>query len=108
MASQVLRTISRDEEERARIMRDEKILLDYYSGINYMKKKGLSEGIEIGEQRGIQIGTDKGIQIGTDKGIQIGIEKRDKEIALKMKKAGKPFSEITEFTGLSPETIATL
>jgi hypothetical protein len=29
MANQVLNTISRDEEERYRIMRDEKILLDY-------------------------------------------------------------------------------
>ena len=76
MASQVLRTISRDEEERARIMRDEKILLDYYSGINYMKKKGLAEGIQIGTE----IGTEKGIQIGTEKGIKIGTEKERKEI----------------------------
>jgi predicted transposase/invertase (TIGR01784 family) len=46
MANQVLNSISRDEEERARIMRDEKILLDYYSGINYAKRTGFEEGLE--------------------------------------------------------------
>jgi hypothetical protein len=30
------------------------------------------------------------------------------EIARKMKKAGWPFSEITEFTGLPPETVMKL
>ncbi|MDR2965089.1 MAG: hypothetical protein LBU88_04870 [Treponema sp.] len=48
MANQVLNSISRDEEERARIMRDEKILLDYYSGINYAKRTGFEEGLEQG------------------------------------------------------------
>ena len=33
MASEVLMTISRDEEERARIMRDEKIELDFQAEI---------------------------------------------------------------------------
>ena len=43
MANQVLMTISRDEEERARLMRDEKILLDYYSGISYAKREERKE-----------------------------------------------------------------
>ena len=55
MASEVLMTISRDEEERARLMRDEKIELDYQSGLSYAKK----QGIKIGEQRGIQIGEQR-------------------------------------------------
>ena len=88
MANQVLMTISRDERERERLMQEERILLDYYSGINYTKKKSLAEGIEIGtgigeqigEKRGIQIGTEKGIKIGTEKGIKIGTEKERKEI----------------------------
>ena len=44
MANQVLMTISRDERERERLMQEEKILLDYYSGINYEKKKSHAEG----------------------------------------------------------------
>ena len=43
MASQVLMTISRDEEERARLMRDEKILLDYQSGLVHAKREGKAE-----------------------------------------------------------------
>jgi predicted transposase/invertase (TIGR01784 family) len=52
MANQVLNSISRDEEERARIMRDEKILLDYYSGINYAKRTGHEEGMQ---EKSIQV-----------------------------------------------------
>ena len=48
MASSLLIKVSRDEEERARIMRDEKIELDYQSYMTYAKE----EGIEIGEKRG--------------------------------------------------------
>ena len=64
MANQVLMTISRDERERERLMQEERILLDYYSGINYMKKKGLAEGI----------------QIGTEIGNKEGRKERDQEI----------------------------
>ena len=48
MASQVLMAVSRDEEERARIMRDEKIELDYHSimvdDIRKAKREGRLEG----------------------------------------------------------------
>jgi hypothetical protein len=50
MASQVLMTISRDEEERARILRDEKIELDYQSYMVEAKRaayrEGHNEGVE--------------------------------------------------------------
>jgi DNA-binding Lrp family transcriptional regulator len=36
------------------------------------------------------------------------MEARELEIAQKMKNAGRPFSEIAEFTGLSAETIERL
>ena len=52
MASSVLMTVSRDEEERARIMRDEKIELDYQSMITNAKWEGIEEGVE----KGIGIG----------------------------------------------------
>ena len=73
MANQVLMTISQDEDERARLMRDEKILLDYYSGLSYAKKTG----IKIGEQRG-----DKK-----------GRKERDQEI-IDLWKSGIPAEEI--------------
>ena len=47
MASQVLMTVSEDEEERARIMRDEKIELDYKSGLVEAKREGKLEIIEL-------------------------------------------------------------
>jgi predicted transposase YdaD len=37
-----------------------------------------------------------------------GMEKRNLEIARKMKAAGRPLSEIEEFTGLSTESIIQL
>ena len=104
MANQVLMTISRDERERERLMQEERILLDYYSGINYMKKKGLAEGIQIGdkigEKRGIQIGDKigekRGIQIGTKKGNKEGRKERDQEI-LGLIKQGISIEEIEQY-----------
>ena len=43
MASSVLRKVSKDEEERARIMRDEKIELDYQSYLASAWKSGKQE-----------------------------------------------------------------
>ena len=43
MASQVLMTISRDDEERARLNRNEKIILDYQSGLVTAKREGKRE-----------------------------------------------------------------
>ena len=44
MASQVLITVSEDEEERARLLRDEKIEMDYRSGLSEAKREGILEG----------------------------------------------------------------
>ena len=43
MASQVLITVSKDEEERARLLRDEKIEMDYRSGLSEAKREGQEE-----------------------------------------------------------------
>ena len=48
MANKVLMKISRDEEERARLMRDEKIELDYQSGLSNARKQGIQQGIQQG------------------------------------------------------------
>jgi predicted transposase/invertase (TIGR01784 family) len=45
---------------------------------------------------------------GREKGLKEGVEKSRTEIALRMKAAGRPFGEISEFTGLSPEAIDSL
>ena len=57
MAGQVLMTVSRDEEERARIMRDEKIELDYHCAMVHDKRKarkeGYAEGLAEGRTEGL-------------------------------------------------------
>jgi predicted transposase/invertase (TIGR01784 family) len=81
MASQVLMTISRDEVERARLISEEKYILDTQSKLVHAKRQGKAEG------------------------IKKGLAEEKLEIARKMKQAGRPFTEIAEFTGLSPEAI---
>jgi len=54
MASEVLMTISRDEEERARIMRDEKIELDFQAEMTYLRRQAREEGREEGQEKNRQ------------------------------------------------------
>jgi predicted transposase/invertase (TIGR01784 family) len=77
-----------DEAIRAYEMR-QMALSDYTSTINYARDEGMAKGIEK----------------GMTKGMEKGMAKSTLEIARKMKNAGRPFSEIQEFTGLSIETI---
>jgi predicted transposase/invertase (TIGR01784 family) len=53
-------------------------------------------------------GRAKGLKEGRAEGRKEGIEKEKLEIARKMKKAGRPLSEIADFTGLPAETIEQL
>jgi predicted transposase/invertase (TIGR01784 family) len=84
MASRVLMTISKDEVERARLISEEKYILDTQSNLTYARQKGEA------------------------KGRAEGHAEEKLEIARKMKKAGRPFSEITEFTDIPAETIQEL
>jgi predicted transposase/invertase (TIGR01784 family) len=68
-----------DEAIRAYEMR-QMALSDYTSAINYARDEGMAKGIEKGTL----------------------------EIARKMKNAGRPLSEIAEFTGLPVRTIERL
>ena len=70
MASGVLMTVSRDEEERARIMRDEKIELDYQSYMAWAKKEGRAEGLAEGRAEGRTEGLAKGRAEGMAEGEQ--------------------------------------
>jgi predicted transposase/invertase (TIGR01784 family) len=92
MASEVLITISRDEEERAWLRSREKYILDTQSNLSWERQEARTEGHAEGHAEGMEKGT-------TEKAL---------EIARKMKKAGRPFSEITEFTDIPAETIQEL
>ena len=93
MASQVLMTISRDEEERARIMRDEKIELDYQSAMTQYMRMGHAEGLEKGLEKGHAEGLAKGHAEGLEKGHAEGIKIGEKRI-LDLLKSGKSREEI--------------
>ena len=51
------------------------------------------------------VAIEEGHAEGLAKGLAEGRGERESEIARKMKNAGRPASEIAEFTGLSPEAI---
>jgi predicted transposase/invertase (TIGR01784 family) len=81
MAVETLVNITQDEIEYARMCNLIKSQLDYQSGMVNAKREGREEG------------------------LAEGMEKEKLEIARKMKNAGRPLSEIEEFTGLPTETI---
>jgi predicted transposase/invertase (TIGR01784 family) len=81
MASEVVMTVSRDEHERAYLLSKEKYELDIQSMITDAKREAAREG------------------------RQEGRHENSIEIAQKMRNAGKPFDEITEFTGVTPEEL---
>ena len=60
MASSVLVKVSRDEEERARIMRAEKTELDYISYMAHAKDEGYAEGHAEGRNEGRKEGRQEG------------------------------------------------
>jgi predicted transposase/invertase (TIGR01784 family) len=84
MASEVLITISKDEREQAWLRSREKYVLDTQSNLTHARREGEARGMEKGE---------------ANKAL---------EIARKMKSIGRPLPEITEITGLPPETIEKL
>jgi len=92
MALNTLANITQDEVEYARMSTLIKSQLDYQSGMVGARRKGLAEGL----------------REGFTKGHDEGRNEASLDIAQKMKNAGRPLSEITEFTGLSMETITQL
>jgi predicted transposase/invertase (TIGR01784 family) len=84
MAATLLREISKDEHERARLRSRRMYETDLISDLLTAEEKGEIRGIAKGQ------------------------EKKAVEIARKMKIAGRPLKEIKEFTDLSFETIESL
>ena len=72
MASEVLLTVSRDEEERASIMRDEKIELDYQSYMTWAKEEGHAKGLAEGKAEGQAAGRAEGLVAGRTEGLVAG------------------------------------
>jgi predicted transposase/invertase (TIGR01784 family) len=70
--------------------------------------EGLAKGLAEGLAKGHAEGRAEGITEGLVEGRAEGITEGKLEIARKMKKAGLPLSEITEFTGLPPKTVQEL
>ena len=97
MAVNTLVNITQDEIEYARICNLIKSQLDYQSGMEDARREGRAEGKKEGLAEGMKEGLAEGKKEGRTEGIL--------EIARKMKNAGRPLSEITEFTGLPAETI---
>jgi predicted transposase/invertase (TIGR01784 family) len=62
MASEILKSISKDEIERARLMSEEKYQLDLQSQRVYAERKGMHKGMEKGMQKGILKGRQEGKQ----------------------------------------------
>jgi predicted transposase/invertase (TIGR01784 family) len=92
LASEVLMTISRDEEERARLMQIEKIELDYQSGLVTAERKGHAKRLENGRAEGRQEGREEGYE----------------EVARNALAKGLPIDVIHEITGLDIDVIKEL
>jgi len=95
-ADKRLNVVNKDKEFLRYYRLRQMALSDYTSSMNYARAEGIKEGIQEGIKEGIQQGIQEGIQQGT------------LEIARKMKNAGRPLSEIAEFTTLPVETIEQL
>jgi predicted transposase/invertase (TIGR01784 family) len=92
-ANEKLDLVTMDEEVLRYYHLRQMALSDYNSGMEYAREEGLAEGME------------KGLEQGMEKGRVEGIAEKALEIAKKMKKAGRPLSEIAEFTDLPAEII---
>jgi len=88
--------VTGDKEAIRAYERRQMALSDYNSSMNYAREEGHRQGMR------------KGMREGIREGMREGIAKNTLEIARKMKNAGRPLSEIMEFTGLPIETITQL
>ena len=117
MAGEVLLTISRDEEERARLESEFKYELDRQCELVDARRAGLAEGRSEGRAEGELIGLEKGELIGLEKGEIIGLEKgrsegraegerllfeERRETARRLRALGMSADQIAQVTGLDP------
>ena len=67
MASKVLKSISKDDVERARLMSEYKYAVDLQSKLVTEKRKGKEEGKKEGMKEGMKKGIEQGMQKGEQK-----------------------------------------
>lgn len=77
-------------------------------GLTQGIEQGMAQGIEQGLVQGIEQGMAEGIKQGVSEGIRQGALQERETVALRMKKAGMPLSQIAEFTGLGESEIEKL
>ena len=112
-AEKAVKGIDRDYLRFARKMAETKNRMDRAQMIYDAKKEGKAEGKAEGHAEGKAEGHAEGKAEGHAEGKAeghaegeaVGYERANLEVARKMKNAGKPYDEIAEFTGLSPEAI---
>jgi predicted transposase/invertase (TIGR01784 family) len=119
-AERALQKVDRDYIRYARGMAEMKNRIDRAFAVkNAMKEarqivyaeaqaKGVKKGLEKGFKKGRTEGIAEGRTEGIAKGRAEGKAEANMETARKMKKAGRPLSEIMEFTGLPIEDIEKL
>jgi len=100
MAGQVLLTISKDQEERIRLISEEKNILDYQSGMTNARRAGLKEGEKRADIKWQNVVADKDAEIA-DKDAEIAdkdaeIADKDAEIADKDAVIADKDAEIAE------------
>ena len=103
-AERAVNRISRDYLKAVREMNIRKNEMDRAQRIQDLQKAARTEGLAEGRTQGLTEGRTQGLTEGRAEG---GHAKK-LEIARKMKNAGRPLSEIAEFTDLSIETIEKL
>ena len=120
MAGTLLKSISKDERERAVFRSRRMYQTDMESnritaerrGIEIGEKRGLEigekRGITIGEKRGITIGEKRGLEIGEKRGLEIGEKRGREETARILRAKGLPVDIIAEATKLTPDEIERL
>ena len=109
MAGTVLRMISRDQEERLRLITEHKNIMDWQSGMVEARREGIAEGrIEgIAEGRvegrieGIAEGRIEGIAEGRVEGIAEGRVEANIETAKNLLSDGMEPERVAAYTGLS-------
>ena len=106
MAGALLKSISKDERERAHFRSRRMFQTDMESNRIIAEQRGEKRGIEIGEKRGEQRGEKRGIEIGEQRGEKRRNEER-KETATALKSTGIPVDAIVKAMKLSPDEIKT-
>lgn len=81
---------------------------DWYSITKTAIEKAQEEGMQKGIKKGIKEGIKEGMQKGIEEGMQEGEKKKQREIALNLKKLNTPITIIAQATGLSIQEIEIL